>query len=226
MHFTLPSGTPAVLARPDGEPTLGLVLIPDIMGLRPLFDDHVARLARDHRWTVCAFEIFAGREHLDRDERMVAARDNDDERILADALAAADATGCATVAVIGFCMGGMYALKCVQTRRFVKVVAFYGMIRVPENWRGPGQGEPLVALAAGDATTVLAIIGERDSFTPPDDIRDLEATGARTVRYADAEHAFVHDPARPSYRPDDAADAWGHAVAWISGRGSPADGGS
>ncbi len=63
---------------------MGLVLIPDIMGLRPLFDEHCARLAREQQWAVCAFELFAGREHLDRDERMVAAKDNDDARIIAD----------------------------------------------------------------------------------------------------------------------------------------------
>jgi hypothetical protein len=28
------------------------------------------------------------------------------------------------------------------------------------------------------------------------------------VRYPDAEHAFVHDPDRPSHRPMDASDAW------------------
>ena len=216
MRITLPSGTTAELARPpQGEPTMGLVLIPDIMGLRPLFDDRCARLAREQRWAVCAYEMFAGREHLDRDERMVAAKDNDDARIVGDALAAADATGCTRVGLLGFCMGGMYALKCVGTRRFAKVVPFYGMIRVPENWRGPGQGEPLAALAQGDPTTVLEIIGGCDAFTPDADVRALESTGARTVVYPDADHAFVHDPDRPVHRAADAADAWARAIDWL-----------
>ncbi len=194
---------------------MGLVLIPDIMGLRPLFDEHCARLAREQQWAVCAFELFAGREHLDRDERMVAAKDNDDARIIADALAAADATGCARVGLIGFCMGGMYALKSVATRRFARVVPFYGMIRVPEYWHGPGQGEPLAALAAGDPTTVLEIVGGCDSFTPEADVAALEATGARAVCYLEADHAFVHDPERPVHRPADASDAWARAIAWL-----------
>ena len=93
MRITLASGTEAELATvPDAS--VGLVLVPDIMGLRPLFDEHCARLARDNNWNVCSFELFAGNEHLDRDERMIAAKDLDDERILGDALAAADATRC------------------------------------------------------------------------------------------------------------------------------------
>jgi len=194
---------------------MGLVLIPDILGLRPLFDDHCERLARENGWAVCAFELFAGREHLTRDERMVAAKDNDDDRILGDALDAATATGCDRVGLIGFCMGGMYALKSVKTKRFARVVPFYGMIRLPDHWRGPGQGEPLEALAQGDASTILAIIGTADAFTPPDDVTALQATGATVVRYEGADHAFVHDPERPVHRPADAADAWSRAIDWL-----------
>jgi carboxymethylenebutenolidase len=215
MRVSLPSGTTAELARAEGEPSMGLVLIPDILGLRPLFDDHCARLSRDNGWTVCAFEIFAGREHLTRDERMVAAKDNDDERILGDAVAAARETGCDRVGIVGFCMGGMYTLKSVRTGRFARAVAFYGMIRVPDNWRGPGQGEPLDAVASGDASSVLAIIGTADPFTPPGDVAALEATGASVVPYEGADHAFVHDPERPVHRPADAADAWSRAIAWL-----------
>ncbi len=56
VRITLPTGTPAELARPDGdiEPRLGVVLFPDVMGLRPLFDDMAARLAAEHGWVVCA----------------------------------------------------------------------------------------------------------------------------------------------------------------------------
>ena len=58
MRVELPSGTPAELALPAGAPTRGVALAPDIMGLRPLFDDLCARLAADHGWAVCAAEPF------------------------------------------------------------------------------------------------------------------------------------------------------------------------
>src|SRR4051794_33877078 len=49
---------PVVHARPDGMPVAGLVLHPDIGGLRPLFDDMVRRLAT-YGLAVCAFEPWA-----------------------------------------------------------------------------------------------------------------------------------------------------------------------
>ena len=216
MRITLPSGTSAELAHPDGAPSRGLVIAPDIMGLRPLFDDHVARLAAEHGWAVCAPEPVPGREDLPIDDRLAAVRDLDDTRVLGDLAAAADATGCEQVGVLGFCLGGMYALKAASTGRFDRAVSCYGMIRLPEGWRGPGQAEPLDLLAAEHAP-VLALVGTADPYTPPDALDDLEATGATVVRYEGAEHGFIHDPSRPAHRPDDADDAWARAHAFLTG---------
>jgi carboxymethylenebutenolidase len=221
MRIVLPSGTPAELARPtDGQPTLGLVLFPDIGGLRPLFDDLCAHLAAKHGWAVCAPEPFPGRETMTLDERFAAMAALDDAVVLADVAAAADATGCDRVAVLGFCMGGMYALKAAGTGRFDAAVSFYGMIRVPEDWSGPGQGEPLAAVAADGAAPVLAIVGTEDPYTPPDDLDALEAAGALVVRYEGAEHGFVHDPSRPAHRRSDARDAWHRVEAFLAPEGT------
>ncbi|WP_419918152.1 dienelactone hydrolase family protein [Candidatus Poriferisocius sp.] len=215
MRVELPTGTPAELVRVDGAER-GLVLIPDIMGLRPLFDDHVARIATGQGWTVCAPQLFAGREHLTVEERMAAAAELVDQQVLADVSAAADATGCSTVVVTGFCMGGMYAIKASATGRFHRAAAFYGMIRLPEHWRGPGQSEPLELLAGGDPCPLLAIVGTQDPFTPAADVAALEEAGAVIVSYEDANHGFVHDPDRPTHRPKDAADAWARAIEFLS----------
>jgi dienelactone hydrolase len=216
MRITLASGTAAELVTVPDAP-VGLVLVPDILGLRPLFDELCARLARDNGWNVCSFEIFAGNEHLDRDERMVAAKDLDDERVLGDALAAAAATGCDIVNIIGFCMGGMYTLKSVKTARFHHHVPFYGMIHVPDNWRGAGQGDPLDAVRQGDPRQVLAIVGTADPYTPPAAVDELESAGATVVRYQGAEHAFVHDPDRSVHNAQYAIDAWARAITWLNG---------
>ena len=64
----------------------------------------------------------------------------------------ADATGCERVGLIGFCMGGMYALKAAGLGRFARVVSFYGMIRVPRRWTSEGQGQPLKYLARPGAS--------------------------------------------------------------------------
>lgn len=215
MRIELPSGTPAELVRPSGDVSRGLVVMPDIGGLRPLFDDLFAGLADEHGWAICAPEPWPGRQHLDLEGRLASVGTLVDEEVLGDLLAAADATEADPVAVMGFCMGGMYALKAAGTGRFDRAVSFYGMIRVPEQWASPTQGQPLEALAADQVADVLAIVGTNDVWTPLDDLDALEATGAEVVRYEGAEHGFVHDPSRPAHRPDDAADAWARVVAFL-----------
>jgi carboxymethylenebutenolidase len=225
MRITLPTGTPAELATPaSGSSTddsttgaaRGLVLLPDIMGLRPLFDEHVAKLAAEQGWVVCAPEPFPGFEDKPLDWRMDHAGEVSDQRRLDDALAAADATGCDVVGVLGFCMGGMFALEAAGTGRFDHAVAFYGMIRTPEAWRSEGFLEPLDAVTAPGACPVLLIAGTEDPYTPPDDLAALEATGAQVVVYDGAQHGFVHDASRPTHRAEDAADAWRRAIAFLT----------
>lgn len=214
----------AVHARPGGMPVMGLVVHPDIMGIRPLFDDLCRRLAT-HGLAVCAPEPFArveGRASLDPPARMAKVPELGDETQIGDLERAADylvvEDGVSEVAVLGFCMGGMYALKAAATGRFDRAVAFYGMIRVPENWRGPDLREPLET--AADVCPTLAIFGSGDTFTPAADIEALRAAWAgrddcEIVVYEGAEHGFVHDADRPAHRGDDAADAWGRVLRFL-----------
>jgi carboxymethylenebutenolidase len=218
MRTTLPSGRAVELARPsDGRPpTRGLVLLPDIGGLRPLFDEHAARIADEQGWAVACVEPWLGDDQqLTIDERLASVARIDDGAYLADLVAAADRLEVAPVGLMGFCMGGMYAFKAAGTGRFHRAVAFYGMIRVPEHWRGPANVEPLDAIQAPGACPVLAVIGGRDAFTPEPDVADLQATGAEVVVYPEAEHGFAHDDSRPSHRADDAADAFARAMSFL-----------
>ncbi len=196
---------------------MGLVIAPDIFSLRPLYDDLVARLAAEWAMTVCAVEPFPGRElGADVEPRFATVSSIDDGDHLRDLLEGADATGAERIGLLGFCLGGMYCHKASRSDRFEKIASFYGMIRVPEPWRSPTQGEPLQYLVDGHADRVLAIIGDLDHYTPPEDVEALAATGVRVVRYPDAEHGFAHDASRPSHRADDAADAFALAKAWLT----------
>ena len=229
-RITLPSGTPAALARPDDDGPVGpsgpaereaqgLVVVPDIGGLRPLFDDLVDRLSRENGWPVVAVEPFPGRTFPegDMDARFRVMPEMDDDQLLGDLVDAARLLGTAKVGCIGFCMGGMYALKSASTGAFSRICAFYGMVTVPEAWRGPGQGEPLEHLRRKPATTeVMAVIGGEDTFIPPVDAAALRTAGVDVAFYPEAQHGFVHDPSRPAHRPDDAADAWRRAIEFLS----------
>jgi carboxymethylenebutenolidase len=217
---------PIVHTRPDGMPIAGVVLHPDIMGIRPLFDDMALRLA-SHGFAVAMIEPFARKSEAERASSDVATRMGwasglDDDDVLGDLSAAADLLvvddGVSSIGVLGFCMGGMYALKAAATDRFDRAVAFYWMIRLPAGWQGPGQAAPLDT--AADVCPTLAIFGSIDAMTPAADIDALRAAWAgrddcEIVVVEGADHGFVHDPDRPAHRPDDAAALWTRTLAFL-----------
>jgi carboxymethylenebutenolidase len=216
MRIILPSGTPAEIDQSVLNPTMGLVIIPDIFGLRPLFDELVARFAREWKMAVIAFDPFPGQSFSDDvAERFTAMSKLDDQIILRDATEAADALGIERVGLMGYCMGGMYCHKAAQRDRFARIASFYGMIHVPPAWAGPTQAEPLACLQEGSADRVLAIVGSQDPYTPLEQVNELRSVGVNVVEYPEASHGFAHDPARPAHRADDAADAFERTHRWL-----------
>jgi carboxymethylenebutenolidase len=217
---------PIIHARPDGMPRAGIVLHPDIMGLRPLFEDMVRRIAT-HGFAVVAIEPYAhvGEEHRgDVEHRMAAAKLLDDDVQLADFDAAANLLvvedDVTRVSMLGFCMGGYYTFKAAASGRFDAAVAFYGMLRTPEGWRGDTPRTDPLDVAAEMCPT-LAIFGTNDSFVPMADIEALrdawkERDDCEIIVVEGAEHGFVHAPDRPVHRPDDAATLWARALDWLA----------
>jgi carboxymethylenebutenolidase len=221
-------GTPvdAIHARPAGAPDAGLVVHPDMLGVRDLFDDLCRRLAT-HGFAVACAEPFARfpadvRVAQDASLRMAHMKDMDDDLQLGDLAAAAafleTGDGVERVSILGFCMGGMYTLKAAAAGTFARAVPFYGMIRVPDDWRGPQQRDPLAT--AAQVCPTLAIFGGKDPWTPTDDIDALQTAwrdrdDCEIVVYPEADHGFVHAPERPAHRPDDAADAWERALSFL-----------
>lgn len=215
MRITLPSGTEAELVK-HANPKMGLVIAPDIFGLRPLFDQMVQKLSDDWEMSVIAVEPFAGRGFGPEIEpRMAAIPELNDADLLRDLHEGADVLGTGVTGLLGFCMGGMYCFKAARDERFARIASFYGMIVMPPAWRGAGHVEPLANLINGYADNVLAVLGGHDPYTPEADIAQLRATGAQVVFYPDAEHGFAHDASRPSHRADDAADAFSRAKSWL-----------
>lgn len=219
----------AIHAVPDSaEAKAGLVVHPDVMGVRPLFDDLCRRLAT-HRYAVCCPEPFARAPEPvfsseDPNVRLAYLSQLDDDQQLGDLDRAAhlltERDGVETVSVLGFCMGGMQTLKAAATGTFARAVPFYGMIRLPEEWRGPKFREPLDT--ADEVCPTLALFGGVDPWTPPEDIEVLRTAwrdrdDCEIVVYPDADHGFVHAPERPAHRPDDAADAWHRTLTFLKG---------
>ncbi len=216
----------AIHARPEGPALAGLVLSPDISGLRPLFEDICRRLAT-HGLAVCAVEPFARvpiaeRQALELPERLARVASLSDDTQLGDLAEAADHLEAAdhvpSVSILGFCLGGYYTLKAACSGRFERAVSFYGMLRTPTAWDGPGHRSPLGHLAG--ACPTLAVFGDADPWVPLADIEELRrlwsgAEERKIVVYPGADHGFVHDPDRPAHRADDAADAWLRALSFL-----------
>jgi carboxymethylenebutenolidase len=218
---------PAVHARPDGMPRAGVVLYPDVGGLRPLFSDMARRLAT-HGFAVCVVEPFAGVAESDLgtiEQRMAAVKELDDAQQMEMLESAANLLivedDVTRVCVLGFCMGGHYTFKAAAIDRFDAAVAFYGMVRTPDGWNGPGHTiEPLAV--ADEMCPTLAIFGSIDSYTPAAEIDALRAAWSgrddcEIVVIDGADHGFVHDPDRPVHRAADAAACWDRAIAWMLG---------
>lgn len=216
MRITLPSGTEAEIDTTVAGATQGIVVAPDIFGLRPLFDDFVARIAREWQVRVIAVEPFPGRGlPLEIEPRVQAMPTMDDDLHLRDLEEGAAALGVSRVGLMGFCMGGMYCHKSARSERFARIASFYGMVHVPQAWQGPKQGDPIEILQRGHANRVMAVVGLKDPYTPQGDIAELRSVGVSVVEYAEAEHGFAHDAARPAHRPADAADAFARAKEWL-----------
>src|SRR5689334_8287598 len=101
-------------ARPDGMPQAGIVLHPDIGGLRPLFED-MARLLATHGFAVIATDPFwrwSNEQKSNIEARMGAVGMLDDDQQLADLETAADRLvvedDIGIVPILGFCIGGYY----------------------------------------------------------------------------------------------------------------------
>lgn len=220
MEIELASGAPADLYPSIGA-TRGLVIVPDMMGRRPLYNEMAESMASTQGWNIIVTEPFRRREFASSgtEERHAVMVEMNDDDVVGDMVDAANRLEVEPVGAMGFCMGGMYAFKASASHRFDRIVSFYGMIRLPDHWKGPNQREPLALLKHyDDRSSVLAIIGTEDHYTPESDVDELEKIGVEVVRYEGADHGFVHDPARPAHRPMDAKDAWSRAYAHLTTR--------
>ena len=194
-------------ARPADGPRWSS--IPDIMGLRALFDEHAQRLADDNGWAVAAVEPWPGREDMPLEERLGAVATIDDRALLADLVAAADLLERGAgrrdrvlhgrdVHVQG---GGHRAVP--PGRRLLRDA--HGARALEGRRHASSRSTPSPPRARAPRWRSSARV---DQWTPPADVEAAEAAGVTVVRYEGADHGFVHDDTRPAHRADDAADAW------------------
>jgi len=218
------------LALPDEGPSPGVVMIPDVWGLSPLYRELAQRLAADD-FAVLAIDPYrktGAPELTDMASVMAWIRELSDPLVqetvqdAVDALASDSAVAGRKVGVVGFCMGGQYALLAACGCTGLSACApFYGMLRYEEGLdptRKPRS--PLEALA-DLSCPLLGLYGEEDPIIPVANVRALEE-GLATIGqpaevhlYAGAGHAFMNTSRPEMYRAEAAADAWQRLVPFL-----------
>ena len=223
---------PAYRSMPDkGGPFPTVLVIQEVFGVHEHIKDLCRRLAKLGYFAI-APELYARQGDPSKYTDVQALISEvvnkvPTEQVMSDLDATeayAKSTGKADtskLAVTGFCWGGfatwMYAAHNPDLKA---AVAWYGVDRkindiVPKN---------PVDIAGQIKCPVLAVYGGQDQSIPQDTVEKRQATckaAGKTCEvkvYPDAPHGFNADY-RPSYRPDDAKDAWARMLAWFKEHG-------
>jgi carboxymethylenebutenolidase len=220
---------------PDLGPHPGVLMIHDVWGLKDHTRDMATRLAREG-FHVLAIDLYRDFANKEIEEPGPWIRGLSDPEILADIragvsfLSAHPSSAGLRTGVLGFCMGGMYAVLagCDPAGTASAVVPFYGLLShtgglLEQDGGLDPANKPVEPIEAGRnlQCPMLAFFGEDDPYVSMADIDRLEATtgvsgqSAECVRYAGAGHAFMNDTYPDAYRAGAAKDAWGKTHAFL-----------
>jgi carboxymethylenebutenolidase len=214
----------------------GVIVIHDVWGLSDHYRDLARRLAAEG-FSVLAANLY--RRHPDAkitdpgrwirglsDPQLIG-----EMQTAVDFLASHASVGRRRVGVVGFCMGGSYAIHAAAgCRGLSAAVAFYGMLSHEHGLLAPEPGETLdplrkprspLAAARDVRCPLLGCFGADDPYIPSEDVarldQQLDASGQphEVIVYSGAGHAFVNDTRPEMYRPEAARDAWSRMLAWF-----------
>jgi len=222
------------LVHPDAGSHPGVVMIHDVWGLSDHTRDLAQRLAAEG-FAVLAIDLYRRDPGLEIQDPGAFIRELSDPQVEADIALAVRflqdeaASRGRKVGVVGFCMGGMYALLAGCGVPGVAAVApFYGLLSHEHGLLYTPGGldrarKPRAPLDAARelACPLLGCFGADDALIPSSDIEELRrrarATGqpVEIVVYPGAGHAFMNDTRPDAYRPEAAADAWRRMVAFL-----------
>ncbi len=216
----------AVLATPAGAgPHPGVVIIHDLTGFRADTRRHCARFA-DEGYAAIAPDLYAGGSAACVVQTLLSMTTHRGAayEVIAEArrtLAARGDVDAARIGIMGFCMGGGFALVSAADDAYAVAAPFYGAV--------PKEAERLRGICP-----TLAQYGERDSAFVPHAhrLRDhLEKLGVEheVLIHDGVGHSFMNDhsdplmriaphlpPMHAGYDAATEADAWGRVLAFFA----------
>lgn len=192
-----------------------LVVIHEWWGLNDWVKDQASKLA-DEGYVTLAIDLYRGKVAKTPDEAHEIMRGVPDDRASRDLTAASDYLRTRPdvdgnrVGVIGWCMGGGYALNlALNDPKLKAAVINYGHLATdPAN---------LAKIHAN----VLGLFGGQDRGITPNDVHAFEAAMNKAGKpieikiYDDAGHAFENPNNKDGYRAADAEDAWKRTTAFL-----------
>ena len=226
----VPDGTlPATLYEPADPPAGGpVVLITDIYGTVPFYREVSGRLAAEGHPTLL-IDVFWREGELAEPTREAAFERRsrmDEPRGIADASAALDFLqerfGAEQAGVVGFCLGGLFAMVLAAQRSDLAVVSYYGF---PEGVPAPVRvaAPRPIDLAAEMSGPMLAFWGEDDYIGVEAMQRFGDAVKAHGIDYEariypEAGHAFLQGLVEDRADSAAAADSWQRTLAFLGQR--------
>jgi carboxymethylenebutenolidase len=131
------------------------------------------------------------------------------------------------LAITGFCWGGRIVwLYSAHQPKLKAGAAWYGRL-VPSTQPNPLQPQQPIQLVNDLRGAVIGFYGGKDQGIPVSSVDEMRAALKKAGReqdfqlivYPDAGHGFNADY-RPSYKEDDAKDAWAKLLAWFKAHGA------
>ena len=217
----------AFCARAENPQGPGVVILPDVRGLHPFYEELALRFA-DADYDAIAFDYFgrtAGVGKRDEDfpyAEHVAQTTIDgvsaDVQACVDFLRRGDGNGERSVFTMGFCFGGSNSWIMAQTVNGIAgVVGFYGN---PTRQQRDGTAS-VIERAQDFRVPLLGLMGGDDANITKDDIEKLD----EALRKVGIEHKFVTYPGAPhsffdrtpDENPDAVEDSWKRVLDFIWG---------